>query len=39
MERAQINKKRVEKQKTELLKAYKKLNQHISLLRKANIHL
>ena len=35
----QINKKRIEKQKGELIKAYKKLNQHISLLRKINLHL
>lgn len=34
-----MNKKRVEKQKGELVKAYKKLNQHISLLRKINLHL
>lgn len=38
-EKAQLNKKRIEKQKAELIKAYKKLNQHISLLRKTNLHL
>jgi len=35
----QMNQKRLERQKNELIKAYKKLNQYISLLRKTNTHL
>lgn len=34
-----LNKKRLERQKNELIRAYKKLNQNISLLRKMNLHL
>jgi hypothetical protein len=34
-----IAQKRVERQKNELIKAYKKLNQSIALLRKINAHL
>lgn len=35
----QMNQKRIERQKNELVKAYKKLNQYIALLRKTNTHL
>ena len=38
-EKAMLNKKRLERQKNELIKAYKKLNQNINLLRKTNLHL
>ncbi len=38
-ERMQVNQKRVERQKNELIKAYKKLGQYIALLRKTNTHL
>ena len=38
-EKIQINHKRLERQKNELIKAYKKLNQYINLLRKTNVHL
>jgi hypothetical protein len=34
-----LNQKRLERQKNELIKAYKKLSQYISLLRKCNSHL
>lgn len=34
-----MNQKRLERQKNELIKAYKKLNQYIALLRKTNTHL
>jgi hypothetical protein len=35
----QMNQKRLERQKNELIKAYKKLSQYIALLRKTNTHL
>jgi len=38
-EKMQMNQKRLERQKNELIKAYKKLGQYISLLRKTNTHL
>jgi hypothetical protein len=38
-EKVQMNQKRLERQKNELVKAYKKLSQYIALLRKTNTHL
>ncbi len=38
-EKMQMNQKRLQRQKNELVKAYKKLNQYIALLRKTNTHL
>ena len=38
-EKQQMNQKRLERQKNELIKAYKKLSQYIALLRKSNTHL
>lgn len=34
-----VNQKRLERQKTELIKAYRKLGAYIALLRKQNLHI
>lgn len=37
-DKVRLNQKRMERQKTELIKAFRKLNNYIQLLRKQNLH-